>query len=249
MKVVLDEKKLKRMATLSRVALFGSVAILLGGLLLTLFGPQLGLLTPERSGLFFLLYTLILVSGFLISRVGFYFGNRYLSPSRPDVLLRDSLKGLDRKYALMLFHPPTPYVLIEPGGVTVFVTRNQEGKVRFANGKWQRRESLLRMWFGREESLGDPIFELNQEVAKVSNLLKQKLPDLNIPVRGIVVFTHPRVALDVEPSPIPILRADELKDYLRGSGRWKELPNSIQRKMREALGAPELVKAEKEEQK
>ncbi|MFN3704736.1 MAG: hypothetical protein ACK4WM_01905 [Thermoflexales bacterium] len=244
MKVVLDERKLKRMATLSRIALFGSVGILFGGLLLTLFGPQLGLLTPERSGLFFLLYTLILFSGFAVSRVGFYFGNRYLSPSRPDVLLRESLKGLDRKYALLIFHPPTPYMLIEPGGVTVFVTRNQEGKVRFANGKWQRRESLLRMWLGREEALGDPLVELNAEIAKVNEWLKQRLPDLTIPVRGIIVFTHPRVVLDVEPSPVPILAADELKDYLRGAGRWKDLPASIQRKMREALGAPELTRAE-----
>ncbi|MCS6848774.1 MAG: hypothetical protein RMN52_13805, partial [Anaerolineae bacterium] len=119
MKVVVDEKKYKRLALLGRIALFGSLGILLAGLLLTLFGPQLGLLTPENSSLFFILYLIILLVGFTASRVGFHYGNRYLAPTRPDRVLRESLKGLDRKYALMLFAEPTNYMLIEPGGVTV----------------------------------------------------------------------------------------------------------------------------------
>jgi hypothetical protein len=70
------------------------------------------------------------------------------------------------------------------------------------------------------------------------------LPTLKIPVRGIVVFSNPKVLLDAEPSPVAVVTAAELKDYLRGAGKLREMPNSIQRKMREALGAPELPKAE-----
>ncbi|WP_169238799.1 hypothetical protein [Candidatus Roseilinea sp. NK_OTU-006] len=244
MKIVVDEKKYKRLALLGRIALFGSLGILLAGLLLTLFGPQLGLLTPENSSLFFILYLIILLVGFTASRVGFHYGNRYLAPTRPDMVLRESLKGLDRKYALMLFAQPTNYMLIEPGGVTVFVVRNQEGKIIYKDGKWKRKESLLRFWFGRDEPLGDPTADITEELRKVNRALTEKLPTLKIPLRGIIVFSNPKAVLDVEPSPIAVLRAEDLKDYLRGAGKLKELPNSLQRKVREALGAPELPRPE-----
>ncbi|MFC1466635.1 MAG: hypothetical protein ACFLMY_17470 [Candidatus Brachytrichaceae bacterium NZ_4S206] len=244
MKIVVDEKKYKRLALLGRIALFGSLGILLAGLLLTLFGPQLGLLTPENSSLFFILYLIILLVGFTASRVGFHYGNRYLAPTRPDMVLRESLKGLDRKYALMLFAHPTNYMLIEPGGVTVFVVRNQEGKITYKEGKWKRKESLLRFWFGRDEPLGDPTADITEELRKVNQVLTEKLPTLKIPLRGIIVFSNPKAVLDVEPSPIAVLRAEDLKDYLRGAGKLKELPNSLQRKVREALGAPELPRPE-----
>jgi hypothetical protein len=244
MRIVIDEKNYKRKALLGRITLFGSLAILMGGLLLTLFGGQLGLLNPENSTLILVVYVVILLVGFAVSRLGFYFGNRYLSPTRPDAVLRDNLKGLDRKYALMVFQQPTNYMLIEPGGVTVFVVRNQEGKVAFREGRWKRRESLVRFWFGRDEPLGNPTEELTTEMGKVNKILTEKLTSLKVPVRGVVVFSHPKVDLDVEPAPFAILRADALKDYLRGAGKWKELPSSIQRKMREALGAPEMPKVE-----
>lgn len=244
MKIVIDEKAYKRKALFGRVALFGSLAILLGGLLLTLFGQQIGLLNPENSTLFFVIYLLILIVGFAVSRVGFFLGNRYLSPTRPDAVLRDALRGLDRKYALMLFKGLTNYLLVEPGGLTVFVVRGQEGKTAFQGGRWKRKESFFRFWFGRDEPLGNPSDDLNNEMAKVSKALAEKMPTLKVPVRGVIVFSSPKAILDIEPSPITILPATELKDYIRGAGKLKELPNSIQRKMRDAVGAPELPKAE-----
>lgn len=244
MKVVIDQKRYKRMALLGRVALFGSLGILIGGLLLTLFGQQIGLLTPENSTLFFVIYIAILVVGFAVSRVGFHYGNRYLAPTRPDAVLRENLKGLDRKYALMLFQSPHDYVLVEPGGVSAFVIRNQDGRIAYKGGKWKRRESIFRFWFGRDEPLGDPTQEALAAAAKINKILTEKLPTLKIPVRGIVVFSNPKAVLEVEPSPVSVVRAEELKDYLRGAGKLREMPNSIQRKMREALGAPELPKGE-----
>lgn len=244
MRIVIDERKYKRRALLSRVLLISSISLLLLGLVITLFAPQLGLLTPGNTWLFFALYTLLLMGGFVLSRIGMHFGNRYLSPSRPDAVLRESLKGLDRKYALLIFQGLTDYLLVEPGGVTVFVVRNQDGKIAYRDGKWRRRESLLRYWFGRDEPLGDPIEDLKEELARVNQALNEKLPDLKIPLRGVVVFSHPKVVLDVEASPFPVLRAEDLKDYLRGQGRLKDLPTSIQRKLREALGAPDLPRAE-----
>ena len=244
MRISVDEKKVKRNSLLGRYALLGSLVILMGGLLLTLFGQNLGLLDPKNTTLFFLIYMFILVLGFGISRIGMYFGNRHLSPLRPELALRENLKGLDRKFALMLFQQPTDYFLVEPGGVTAFIVRNQAGKSAYKDGKWKRRESFLTFWMGRDEPLGNPTADATAAMTKINAMLVAKFPDLKVPVRAAIVFTNDKAVLDVEPSPIPSLRAEDLKNYLRSDNKLRELPNGVMRKVREALGAPELPKGE-----
>jgi hypothetical protein len=245
MRIIVDEKKVKRQALIGRIALFGSLAILLGGLLLTLFGQQIGLFDLNNLGLFYLIYTVILVVGFAVSRIGMHYGNRYLAVGRPEMVLRENLKGLDRKFALMIFKLPVDYVLIEPGGVTALIVKTQAGKIDYKNGKWKSRQGFLSYWLGRDEPLGNPTEEAKDALAKLNAIFTEKTPNLKIPMRAVIVFSNPKAILDMEPSPIPVLRADDLKDYLRSEARLKELPNSIQRQMRAALGGPELPTAEK----
>lgn len=244
MKIVIDEKKVKRQALIGRIALFGSLGVLMGGLLLTLFGQQLGLFEANNIGVFYAVYTAVLLVGFGVSRIGMYYGNRYLSPSRPSEILLQSLKGMERKYALLLYSLPADFVLVEPGGVTVFIVRSQSGKVAFKAGKWKRKESFLGLFFGRDEPLGDPSLDANEGMNRINKVLAEKMPALKVPLRAVIVFSHPKVELDIEPGPTAVVTAEDLKDYLRGPGKLKELPNSIQRPMRAALGAPEPAPAE-----
>ena len=245
MRIIIDEKKVKRQALIGRIALFGSLAILLGGLALTLFGQQIGLFSLNNLGLFYLIYTVILILGFGVSRIGMYYGNRYLAAGRPEVVLREHLKGLDRKFALMIFKLPVDYVLIEPGGVTALIVKSQAGKIEYKNGKWKSRQGVLSYWMGRDEPLGNPTDEAKEALGKINKILVEKIPTLKISQRAIIVFSNPKAILDLEPAPIPVIRAEDLKDYLRGEGRLREMPNSIQRQMRAALDAPELPTGEK----
>jgi hypothetical protein len=245
MRIVIDEKKVKRQALIGRIALFGSLAILLGGLVLTLFGQQIGLFTLNNLGVFYLVYTVILIAGFGISRIGMYYGNRYLSATRPEMVLRENLKGLERKFALMIFKLPVDYVLIEPGGVTALIVKTQAGKIDYKNGKWKSRQGMLSYWLGRDEPLGNPTDEATEALGKLNKILTEKIPNLKFPVRALIVFSNPKAELNLEPMPIPVLQVHGVKDYLRGEGKLKELPNSIQRQVRSALGAPEMQAAEK----
>ena len=252
MKISVDEQKIKRQAKIGRAALTLSLVVLIGGLLLTLIGPQYGLLTPENTGLFLGVYLIILAVGFTVSRVGMYYGNRYLSPTRPELLLREKLKGLDRKYALMLFQKPTDYFLVEPGGVTAIVTRatgvrrnaQSARTVSYKGGKWNSRTSLFSSWFGQEEPFGNPMADATAAAKAISDQIAAYDANLKVPVRAVVLFTNTNLILDIDPSPTAVLKIDDFKDFLRGAGKLKELPPSIQRKMREALGAPELQKVE-----
>ena len=52
----------------------------------------------------------------------------------------------------------------------------------------------------------------------------QELPEgITVPVRGIIIFTHPDVRLDTEHTPVPALRAAELKRWLRRNPLYPKL--------------------------
>jgi hypothetical protein len=245
MRIYIDEKKVKRQALIGRIALFGSLAILVGGLLLTLFGQQIGLFSLDNLGMFYVIYTVILVAGFGISRVGMFYGNRYLAATRPEMVLRECLKGMERTFTLMVFQQPVDYYLIEPGGVTVLIMKTQAGKIDFKGGKWKSRQGMLSFWLGRDEPLGNPDQEATESMAKINKIFTEKIPNLKIPLRSVIVFSNPKAELELEPSAIKVLRSPALKDYLRGEGKLKEVPKSIQRQIRTALNAPELPSGER----
>ena len=238
MRIVTNEPRVKRESILAKVGIYGSLAVLMGGLALTLFGQQWGLLSAQNIIQFYVIYAGILLVGLLISRFGMFYGNRHLSPQRPELQLKDNLKGLDRKFTLMLFKEPHDYILIEPGGVSAFICKNQQGAVSFKNGKWKNSQGIISRIIGRNEPLGDPKKDSDEVLTSISTMLKAKLPSYQIPLRSIVVFCSPQVRLNVDPTPYAVLKPDGLKDYLRGAGKWKELPASVQRALRDALGAP-----------
>jgi hypothetical protein len=244
MRVVTNEARVKRETRIGRIAIYTSLGILALGLIVTVFGQQWGLISEQNIFTFYMVYFGILIVGFAVSRVGMYYANRQISPLRPEAVLRDSLKGLDRKYTLQLFKEPTDYVLIEPGGISAFIFKNQQGKITFKDGKWKHSDNALSRIFGRGDALGNPKQDVDDAVTKIAALIKDKMPTYQVPVRGIVVFSDPKAQLALDPLPFAAVRPDEIKDYLRGAGKLKELPTSIQRQVREALDAPPLVNTE-----
>ncbi len=240
MKILVDEKKLARNARIARGIVLGVVAVAIGLMIAVLLGSSSPAFRNINPSMILIAEIVIIAVLFGISRIGFVYANRYLAFNRPEKVLRDSLKGLDRKYALMLFQKPTDYLLIEPGGITVLIPRGQEGAVIQAEGKWRYNRGFLRSWMGRDEAIGNPSADAQKAMADIKKVLDEKAPEIKVPLRAVIVFTHPRVQLNAEPGPVTALRAEELKDFLRAAGKLHELPKSIQRKMREALGAPDV---------
>ncbi len=244
MKIVVDEKKLARNGKLARGIVLGVVAAAMGLMIAVLLGTTSPVFTTINPLYILLGEVVIIVAMFAIARIGFAYAGKYLSMMRPEKVFRDSLKGLDRKYTLMLFEKPTDYLLVEPGGLTVLIPRAQDTRVRFAGGKWHGNRTMMRTLMGRDEAIGDPHKDATSALAAIKKMLDAHAPDIKVPLRAAIVFVNPSVTLDAEPGPIPVLRADQLKDFLRGPGNLKELPKSIQRKMRGAIGAPDIVNAD-----
>jgi hypothetical protein len=158
--------------------------------------------------------------GFLVSLTGSYLGERYVGPNAHHKRVPEALKGLGSEYTLLVYQLASPFVLLEPGGLTVICVKSQGGDVAYDNGKWHHKQHLgvLRKFVG-QESVGRPDRLARAEADVVDRDLAKKLPEglERLSVRAVVLFIHPDVVLhvDEESAPVPILRAAELKRWLR----------------------------------
>ena len=214
MKVYVNQRYVERRASVGKWASLLGLVVLLGGFIVSLRDPRL----------FFISFGTLVV-GFLLSNVGIYYANRYARSDRPDAVLAQTLKGLDQRHALYQFLLPVSHVLREPGGVTVFIPKQQEGQISFENGRWRHKQGWGRLlrWVG-QEGLGKPEEELERETQTLRDWLQQQAPDLEVPVRGLVLFTNPKAVIDLDNPPVPVLSPKQLKSWLRKAGKLPPLP-------------------------
>ena len=63
-----------------------------------------------------------------------------------------------------------------------------------------------------EERVSNPIALMQQMEIELKELLEKELePGLTVPIKAIVVFTHPAVEINVKGGPIPVCKIDKLK--------------------------------------
>ncbi len=225
MRVITNDKLIERRSRYARYAAFGGMGLLLASLV-----------SSFRSDYLALAYA-ALFAGFILAYIGSVLANKWLKQPRADQALVKSLKGLDQRYHLYNFLLPAPHVLLTPTGVLVFKTKSHEGAITRANGKWSQAWRWSRLFGGMgEEPLGNPLVELDEEIAKMRKLLAKKIPSAEaVPLEGYVVFTDPRAQLSLDDPNLPVVRADNLKETLRKSKRGPALPPQLFADVEKAL--------------
>lgn len=228
MRIVANEKSIRRGAFIGRYASIAGLLVMLVALILSFFWMSESPLIPPGMWL-------ALLVGVLLSLIGGYYAERFEGPRAHYRSVREALKGLDQRYTLYQHVLPSPHVLLGPDGLTVIVVRSIPGRVIYENGrwKWQQRLKFLRLLVG--EGLGVPEAEVNRELRRMARYLRKVLPDLSVPIRGVILFTHPDVRLEVKDPPVPVLLARKLKDWLRGPGAARPMPAAMRRQLEEAL--------------
>lgn len=213
----------------SRLGLWASLA----GLALTLIALIMTWVVPQ-----YMQITLIIIwVGFLLSVIGTRYGEVYAGKTAPYARLTEAFKGLDDRYALFLHDLPVPYVLLEPRGMLVITAKPMAGKVIYKNGRWQHQDrgKFFKRLSG-QEGLGRPDVENAMDVERLKIWLKKQLPEgIDVPVRGVIVFTHPNIELDVDESPVPALRASKVKEWLRAQ-RGSNMSAEVRQTLEDALG-------------
>jgi len=204
MNVVVNEELVNRRAKIGKIASLAGLAILAGGMIASF---------QEK---YLYLSFVGLIVGFIVSQIGSYNTIRWGRKPRADELLVKSLKGLDRKYSFYHYYLPASHVLIGPTGLFIFLVKFQNGQVGFDGKRWREKKGLGRilLFFG-QESLGNPTVELQLEIQKLAKFIKEKNPDLEPTIRGVVVFANPQVELTLNEPTVPVLKTKQLKPYVR----------------------------------
>lgn len=229
MKSVVNEKYISRRAQIGQYVSLLSLLIIFATLILSF--TQL-LSTAAMP----LALTGAMLIGVLTSFVGGYYAERFGGPHPHHQGVRDALKGLDDRFTLFQYTLPAPHVLLGPGGLTVILVRSQMGQVAYEEGKWTHRQrgKFLRQLAGQEH-LGRPEQDVEGQVEKMERFLEKELPEVEVPVRGVVLFIHPDVYVEAEDAPVPVFYSGKLKSWLRGPGMREPLPKETRRRVEEAL--------------
>ena len=220
MRIIVNESKIALRKKIGELAPFVGLVVLVASTVI-LFAK------PEWIGI----SMVIVWIGLLISLTGSYLGDRYVGPYAPHKKLPEALKGMSDDFVLFLYQSRTPFVLLEPGGLTVLTVKSQAGSVSYEGGVWkhQQKWGFLRRFAG-QDSVGRPDRLTGAEVESLQAFLEKQLPQgITVPVRGIIVFTHPDVQLDAKNTTVPTLRSPELKRWLRRmlgmrTGKQQPLP-------------------------
>jgi hypothetical protein len=210
MKTIINSHKLHLRATISNIASVSGLLVLLSSVLLSVYKPE-----------YFYYANLLLLIGLGVSMTGIYFANRWVKRPRPETSLDVALKSLSNAH-LLYHYPalPSDHVLLTPNGLVVLETVNLGSHFTYKNGRWHER-----ITFGRalryivEEHLGNPIKSAQAAAADLEARLDPLVGEgAHLPVKPVVVFTHPASQIEVQDPPIPVYKLDKLKKHLQLPG-------------------------------
>lgn len=229
MVTISNEKLIKKNARIGQITMIAGLGVLLGGMYISFTNPEE----------YFYLSIGALFVGFILSQVGIYFSNRWGKRPRPDELLDKALKGLDGKYTLYHYKTPASHLLIGPAGVLVLITKHQGGTISFTNGRYRQKGGNLYLKLFGQEGIGRPEIEVKSEIENVQKFLQSRLSENELPeVEGILVFTNPKVTIDIDADqdpPAESVQVEKLKDVIRKRGKNKTLSVEITRTINECF--------------
>jgi hypothetical protein len=229
-----NDSLIKRNARIGQVTMFVALAVLAGGMFISFQYPELANWS-----------FLALLLGFILSQVGIYYSNRYSRKPRPDELLDQALKGLDKKYVFYHYVTPATHLLVGPSGVWVLLPYYQRGNITYAKGRWRQQGGGLLYQYLKlfaQEGLGRPEMDLANQVSGLQKLLQKRLPEESLPaIQAALVFTNPRVEINIpedETPPAETVLLKDLKELIRKSGKSKTISQDKVRLIQDALISP-----------
>ncbi|HEY60945.1 MAG TPA: hypothetical protein G4N92_09745 [Anaerolineae bacterium] len=209
MKIITNEKLISRNKKLSQYALYGALAVLLLGFILTFNNPD----TSEIGWAY-----LILIPGYILVQVSIHLGNKWGRSPRPDEIVSQSFKGLDDRYSLYHYTTGVPHLLIGPAGIWIIKPYHQSGQISYDSQKKKYQQkggaNIFTKLFS-QEGIGD--------IEHDSRLLRKKLQKyfskLSIQnyaePKTVNVFYSEKVDVKANNAPELTLNANKLKNYIR----------------------------------
>lgn len=217
MRIVTDEKLIKRNGTIGKVTTIASLVILVAGLIASFNAAYL-------SWSF-----IALIVGFLLSQIGIYYGNRWGKSPRTDERITAALKGLGDQYTLYHYTSPVSHLLVGPAGVMILLPFSQAGTITYDSDRkrWKQKGGNWYLKLFGQESLGRPDLEAKSAINDMQNWIDKTFPGQTLPAPvAILVFTNEKADLQAEGAPIPAVMEEKVKDFVRRQAKMNPAPTN-----------------------
>lgn len=230
MKIIKNDKLIRRNARLAQVFTLASLGI---------FGVSMYISSQAPELLNYALGAVLV--GFALAQVGMYLTNRFGRSPRPDESLDAGLKGLPGDFSIYHYSSPVAHLLVGPSGAWVLMPYHQRGTVFYNRNRWRMSGGGFFQWYMRilgQESLGRPELEADGEIRSLQRKLSKRMEESEIPeIRAALIFTNPDVQVDAGDAPIPALKIKQLKDFMRQQAKARPVTALTLETVKSALEA------------
>ncbi len=231
MKIISNEKIIKRNGKIGNILSIGSLLILGVGMFLS-FRDKDGTLLPYTFG--------ALILGFLSFQIGNFYMSKWGKSPRPDEKLSAALKGLDDKYSLYHYSTDVSHFLVGPAGLICLIPLSQGGTIRYDAGKDRWKQSGGN-WFMKTfggENMGKPENEARYSVTDLTKFLAKKSINIqNHQPEAILVFTNEKATIEAEGSDLTASTTSKLKEVIRKKAKENPLPLEMIKEIEAKLSA------------
>ncbi len=237
MKIIRNEKLIKRNGKIANYAMIAALAALGGGMYLSL---------TRQDLVVFMVAALVL--GFILTQVSTYMMNKFGPSPRPDERLDAALKGLPNEFTIYHYTAPASHLLVGPAGVWVLEPYHVVGRVTFTKNRWRNAgggffQSYLR--FLGMGGLGRPDIEAEGDIEAVRKYLSRQMEESELPeIDPLLVFTNERVELDAKEAPVPAMLSKQIKDFMRQKAKEKKFPPLKLAQLKSLFGGEETKEEE-----
>jgi len=228
MKIIKNEKLIKRNSKIGQYTSLGALVVLGVGMYISFSRPEL-----------FIWALAALLVGFALTQIGMYFGNRWGRSPRPDEKLDAGLKGMPAGYVIYHWSAPVAHLLVGPAGLWVLIPYHQRGHVTYRNNRWKMSgggflQNYMRL-FG-QEGMGRPDLEAESEINALRKSLATEMEEEEIPeINAALVFTDEGIEIDTEDAPLPALPLKKIKDFMRNKAKESPVTATELEKVKAAL--------------
>jgi hypothetical protein len=182
---------------------------------------------------------ILLAFGFVFAIISSYLTNRWVREPRSDQILTNTLKKFSNEFILFNYTTSPAHVLLTPSCLFAIVIKQHDGKIT-VNGRRFGRGFSWKLFFRffAEEGLGAPVSEAESGVNKLIKQLNKELASEEIPeIKPLVLFSNKDAQLTVDnPPPVPVLRSNEFKTYLRDQTKNKNISATQRKTLAQIIG-------------
>jgi hypothetical protein len=230
MKIIKNEKLIKRNGRIGQWTSLGALVVLGVGMYISF----------QRPDLF--IYSLgALIVGFAMTQIGMYFSNRWGRSPRPDEQLDAALKGIPGDTFIYHYVTPVPHLLVGPAGIWILRTYHQRGKISYSKNRWRLTGGGFMqayMTIFGQEGLGRPDLDIASDIEALKKFLTKRLADAEIPeIQAALVFTNEQIEIDDTDQPLPALKLKQLKDFMRQKSKERPISQLTLEKIKSVLPA------------